>query len=244
MDFLIDMLNTFLANPEYWILSIVGLSVFIVIQGLSGMFAGESSTTRRMHATTIRQAHGADYDLLHGDDSDPHGLFKAFIPSSKQERSRIGKQLRRAGIRRKHAVRSFYAFRSFMGIILPALFIIVIALPLEIQLKLNIAELVQKVTWLNALQIVTGLMVLGFYAPALWLRSRIRKRRQQIEFSLPNALDLLQVAMEAGLGFDAAMTRVSHELSHAAPEISQEFMILQREVQAGKERQAALMDMA
>ena len=72
----------------------------------------------------------------------------------------------------------------------------------------------------------------------------VRFCRQAIEFSMPNALDLLQIAMEAGLGFDAAMMRVSHELARAAPEISQEFMILQLELQAGKERQAALLDMA
>ncbi|MGJ5619297.1 type II secretion system F family protein [Sulfitobacter sp. MF3-043] len=244
MDTIAEKLNILLANPEYLTLAAVAISVFFIVQGLSGMLAGEAPATRRMHAGSIKPAHGTDFDLLQGDDSDPHGLLKAFVPSSRKERSKIGKQLRRAGIRRKHAVRTFYAFRTIMGVILPALFLIVMALPAELQYKLKVADLLQEVTWLNAVQIVTALMVVGFYAPAIWLRSRIKKRRQEIEFSLPNALDLLQVAIEAGLGFDAAMTRVSHELAHAAPEISQEFMILQLEVQAGKERQAALLDMA
>ncbi|AXI43415.1 type II secretion system F family protein [Sulfitobacter sp. SK011] len=244
MDNIADKLNILLANPEYITLSAVAISVYFIVQGLSGMLAGEAPATRRMHAGSIKPAHGTDFDLLQGDDSDPHGLLKAFVPSSRKERSKIGRQLRRAGIRRKHSVRTFYAFRTIMGVILPALFLIVMALPSELQYKLKVADLLQEVTWLNAVQIVTALMVVGFYAPAIWLRSRIKKRRQEIEFSLPNALDLLQVAIEAGLGFDAAMTRVSHELAHAAPEISQEFMILQLEVQAGKERQAALLDMA
>ncbi len=244
MDYITDALNTLLAEPEYWILAAVAIGMFVVIQGLSGMLAGEAPATRRMHAGAIKPAHGADFDLLQGDESDPHGLSKAFVPSSRKERSQLGKQLRRAGIRHKHAVRSFYTFRTIMGVVLPALFMVVMALPADLQVKLQVADLLQEVTWLNAVQIVTALMVVGFYAPAIWLRTRIKKRKQEIEFSLPNALDLLQVAMEAGLGFDAAITRVAHELAHAAPEISQEFIILQLEVQAGKERQAALLDMA
>ncbi len=54
----------------------------------------------------------------------------------------------------------------------------------------------------------------------------------------------MQIAIEAGLGFDAAMVRVAHEMARVAPEISQEFMMLQLELQAGKERQAAFLDMA
>ncbi|MGV6803388.1 MAG: type II secretion system F family protein [Ruegeria sp.] len=118
------------------------------------------------------------------------------------------------------------------------------AVPIETHVQLGTADLVQAVTWGNVLQIVTVLMVAGFYGPSLWLRVRIKKRRQAIEHSLPNALDLLQVAIEAGLGFDAAMIRVSHEMAKAAPEISQEFSVLQLELQAGKERQAAFLDMA
>lgn len=244
MEFIQTSLSTLLAQPDYLIMAGVAISVFVIVQGLSGMIAEEPATTRRMRVGPIKQAHGADFDLIRGDDSDPHGLLKAFVPTSRKERSRMGKQLRRAGIQGKNAVRLFYGFRMIMGIFLPALFLIALALPANVQVQLNIASLLKNVTWINALQIVTLLMVVGFYAPSIWLHGRIKERRQAIENSLPNALDLLQIAMEAGLGFDAAMTRVSHELAHAAPEISQEFIILQLELQAGKERDAALLDMA
>ena len=244
MDFLQDMLNIPGTSPDYVVLTGIAISAFVIIYGLSGIMAGDAPTIRRMQAGTIKQAHGADFDLIQGDDSDPHGLLKTFVPSSRKERSKIEKKLRRAGVRGKHAVRSFYGFRMIMGIVLPVLFVGSMALPAEVQSQLHIAHLLRNVTWVNAMQVMTGLMVVGFYGPALWLHGRIRKRRQAIEHSLPNALDLMQVAMEAGLGFDAAMTRVSHELAHAAPEISQEFMILQLELQAGKDRQAALLDMA
>ena len=247
MEILADFLKTFESvelTPELLGLMGIGLGVLVVIFGLSGALAGEAPRTRRLHAGTAARPHGEDFDLIQGDDGDPHGLLKAFVPSSRQERTKIARMLRQAGIQRKHAVRTFYTFRTVMGVILPALFVIAMALPAEVKADLNIAEHLSSITWINALQIVTALMVVGFYGPSLWLRSRISKRRQAIEFSLPNALDLLQVAIEAGLGFDAAMVRVSHELARVAPEISQELMILQLEIQAGKERQAAFLDMA
>jgi len=244
MEILMDTLDKLNLSLEYLVLAGIGLSSLFVVFGLSGIFAGKDDVVRRMHGAKLAQAHGADFDLVQGDNSDPHGLLQAFIPSSREERTKISKQLRRAGIQGKHALRSFYAFRTIVGITLPALFVAVLALPAEVQAQLNIAHLLQNITWMKTLQIVTGLMVLGFYGPSIWLRRRIKKRSQAIENSLPNALDLFQVAMEAGLGFDAAMIRVSHELAQAAPEISQEFMILQLELQAGKERQAAFLDMA
>ena len=92
--------------------------------------------------------------------------------------------------------------------------------------------------------VTTVLALVGFYAPYLWLKNRIAARKQRIWESLPNALDLLQVSVEAGLSFDAAIVRVSHELSGVAPDIAAEFMMLQLEIQAGKDKQKAFLDMA
>jgi len=244
MDLFEDFIRNLTVSSEHLILTGIALSAFVIVYGLSGLLAGPAPETRRMRAGRMTRAHGEDFDLIQGDDSDPHGVLQAFVPSSRAERSKIAKQLHRAGIKRRNAVRTFYAFRVIVGITLPALFVAVMALPPEVQSQLQISHLLQDLTWIHAMQIVTALMVAGFYGPALWLRAKIRQRVQRIEHSLPNALDLLQVAMEAGLGFDAAMVRVSHELAHAAPDISQEFMIFQLELQAGKERQAALLDMA
>ena len=244
MENLTDLMTNLNLSAELLALAGLGIGVLIIVFGLSGAMAGEAPSTRRMRAGSVTKPYGEDFDLIRGDDSDPHGLLKAFVPTSRRERSKIANMLRQAGIQRKHAVRTFYAYRTILGVILPVLFILAMALPPELKNQLNIAEPLRGVSWVHALQIVTALMVAGFYGPWLWLKARIRTRRQAIEYSLPNALDLLQVAIEAGLGFDAAMVRVSHELARVAPEISQEFMILQLELQAGKERQAAFLDMA
>ncbi|WP_170381614.1 type II secretion system F family protein [Ruegeria atlantica] len=244
MEAIQDILNDPNLPLQYLLMGGIAISVFFVVVGVSGMATSDDTAARRMRVGAVSGGHGADFDLLQGDNSDPHGLLKAFVPSSKRERSRVGRLLKQAGVQRKNAVRTFYLFRIIMGLVLPTAFVIAMALPLELQIQLGVASALQGVTWINALQIVTALMVIGFYGPALWLRRRVRKRRVAIEHSLPNALDLMQVAIEAGLGFDAAMVRVSHELAQAAPALSQEFTILQLELQAGKERQAAFLDMA
>ncbi|MEM6824751.1 MAG: type II secretion system F family protein, partial [Pseudomonadota bacterium] len=81
-------------------------------------------------------------------------------------------------------------------------------------------------------------------APNLWLKNRITERSRNVEQAFPNALDLLQVSLEAGLGFDAAMTRVGNELTGVAPQLAGEFLTVQRQVQAGRPRDQALKDMA
>ena len=58
----------------------------------------------------------------------------------------------------------------------------------------------------------------------------MKKRQSSIRAAFPNALDLVQISVEAGLGFDAAITHVDHEISRASPEIAYEFLLLQLEI--------------
>jgi DNA-binding CsgD family transcriptional regulator len=88
------------------------------------------------------------------------------------------------------------------------------------------------------------LTAFGYYVPMLWLMDRIRERKERIEQVFPNALDLLQISVEAGLGFDTAMTRVGNELVRTSPDIAFEFLSVQRQVQAGRARDTALLDIA
>jgi len=82
---------------------------------------------------------------------------------------------------------------------------------------------------------------LGFYLPVLSLGRKIRNRQNEIVRSLPDALDLLTICVEAGLGFDAAMARVAAKWDN---ELSLAFNRVLQEVQLGKLRREALRDMA
>ena len=86
-----------------------------------------------------------------------------------------------------------------------------------------------------------GGLVVGFYSPQLWLRDQIIKRQDGIRKAMPDALDLLTICVEAGLGFDAAMSKVAEKWNN---DLSGGFMRAIREIQLGKLRREALRDMA
>jgi len=89
---------------------------------------------------------------------------------------------------------------------------------------------------------VVGLFtVIGFFFPQLWLQSRINSRQNEVRKALPDALDLLTICVEAGLGFDAAMSKVAEKWEN---ELSLMFGRTIREVLLGKTQREALRDMA
>lgn len=83
--------------------------------------------------------------------------------------------------------------------------------------------------------------VLGFAFPQLWLQGKITSRQDEIRKAMPDALDLLTICVEAGLGFDAAMSKVSEKWEN---QLALGFARAIREVQLGKTRREALRDMA
>ncbi len=98
-------------------------------------------------------------------------------------------------------------------------------------------------TWsFGRITLVVGLFTLiGFFFPTLWLQSRINARQKDIRKAMPDALDLLTICVEAGLGFEAAMSKVSEKWQN---ELSIALLRAIREVQLGKPRRDALRDMA
>ena len=88
------------------------------------------------------------------------------------------------------------------------------------------------------------LAVAGFFVPDLWLFSAISRRKGKIGRALPDALDLLVICMEAGLGLDQAVLRIADEIHVMHPELSEELLIIGREQRAGKPRLDAWRSMA
>ncbi len=89
--------------------------------------------------------------------------------------------------------------------------------------------------------IILVFMILGYFFPDLWIRSKINNRQKQVRKAMPDALDLLTICVEAGLGFDAAMSKVNEKWDN---ELSLAFGRVIREIQLGKLRRDALRDMS
>ena len=89
--------------------------------------------------------------------------------------------------------------------------------------------------------VVLVFTLIGFFFPQLWLQSRINGRQREIRKAMPDAMDLLTICVEAGLGFEAAMSKVSEKWEN---ELSLALLRTIREIQLGKSRRDALRDMA
>jgi tight adherence protein C len=84
----------------------------------------------------------------------------------------------------------------------------------------------------------------GFYLPTLWLWAKGEARRARIQQALPDALDLMVVCVEAGLGLTAAIERVGREIAIASPALSDEFLLVNQEIRTGLSRSDALRRLA
>jgi tight adherence protein C len=123
----------------------------------------------------------------------------------------------------------FFALR-FVGIPLGGIFII-------------LDYLAAPGSFLDGKGLLLGLpaAILGFYLPDLLLQSRIDRRQKEIRKAMPDGLDLLTICVEAGLGFDAAMSKLYEKWDN---ELGRAFGRVVREIQLGKLRREALRDMA
>ncbi|MDD9920681.1 MAG: type II secretion system F family protein [Boseongicola sp.] len=239
-----NVLEQLQASPEVMTLSVLAVGVMIMVYGVSQAFAGPTAEVRRLGAGSARHSASADYDLVRGDDNDTFGLLRAFVPTSEKDRTRIRSMLRKAGVQRRNAVVLYYLTRSALGFGMPLAYIAALQLPPDIQSQYGLTDYLSGQSFATMFYVVTVLALVGFYLPSFWLKRKIAARKQRIWEAMPNALDLLQVSAEAGLSFDAAIVRVSHELSGVAPDIAAEFMMLELEIQAGKDKQKAFLDMA
>lgn len=148
------------------------------------------------------------------------------VPSSPKSLSRTQRLLHRAGYRQPTAVQ----LMSGVKILLPLLLVgAVYAAKLHAQNPF----------------FVFGLAAIGGYIlPDFWLTWRIRRRQHRLQLGMPDALDLLLVCVEAGLGLDQALLRVGEELKIVHRELSEELQIVSMEMRVGKTRIEALRDLA
>lgn len=227
-------------NPLVLVQIMVGAGLFIAVLGIGSVIQiGPSPQRRRILAVSTNSS-----DIVRPTDNDPTGAFRLFVPHSGNERTKIALRLRQGGIHSTNAVRSFFLIRIALALVLPAVFIA--SSWFGYLLPSFFGPVVEQLAKLDTSQVfiyAVALVVAGFYGPSLWLQKRVSKRRKEIERGMPGALDLMQITVEAGLGFDAAMNRVAHELTRFCKPISDEFTIVQLEIQAGKPRDQAFAEL-
>jgi tight adherence protein C len=162
-----------------------------------------------------------------------HELIKRLgniVPQSPKDVTVMQRRLIRAGIRNENALKVLYGAKAVCGIILPLATTALIA--------------GYSTDSGNKIVAILAAAAVGFFGPNEYVRRMATKRQKEISRGLANALDLLVVCVESGLGLDQAILQVSKELEHAHPEISEEFGLVNLELKAGKRRVEALRNLA
>ena len=222
-------------------LLIIAISTFVCITlGMMGVYwlvyRPQSASTERLKRLGGRS----------GVETSPSGLVTAdkgsdlaeriasplsrLVPPSAAEAKKLQKQLMHAGFRSANAPVIFRAIQLASLAGFPA----VVALVCAIMAR----PLGSAVFW-----ILLG-FIAGFFVPRYVLRRMIRSRQQYVRWGLADALDLMVISVEAGLGLNAAMLRVSTELKEVHPDICEEFELANLEIRVGRERDEALRNLA
>lgn len=152
------------------------------------------------------------------------------MPASPRDLPAMKRRLLRAGLRNPVAVRFLQGARAVAAVTLAAA---VLTLLLRSHAETS-----------NLLLGMAAGASIGYIAPAQYLSWRIGRRQHAIGKGLPNALDLMVICVESGLGMDQAIIQVAKELQRAHPEITDEFTVMNLELRAGKPRQEALHNLA
>ncbi|MDF1577782.1 MAG: type II secretion system F family protein [Desulfurivibrionaceae bacterium] len=150
-------------------------------------------------------------------------------PADFSDQKKIRLRLIQAGLRSRKAYTTYLAFKVILAVIFPLTYLTFSAYYTLTPAAVTIAAL---------------LALAGFFTPNLVLLHLIRKRQQIMSRSLPDALDLMVVCVEAGLGLDMTFKRVGDELRPLNKELSDEFYLTNLEIRAGKARNESFKNMA
>jgi tight adherence protein C len=162
-----------------------------------------------------------------------HDLIKRLgniVPQSPKDVTVMQRRLIRAGMKNENALKILYGTKVVLGVAFPVL--------------AASAVLGASTDPGNKFIAILGAAAVGFFGPNEYVRRKATSRQKEISRGLPNALDLLVVCVESGLGLDQAILQVSKELEHAHPEISEEMGMVNLELKAGKRRIEALRNLA
>ena len=159
-------------------------------------------------------------------------LAKLSVPEGEWEKSPLRTRFMTAGLRNPNAPTLFFGAKTGLAVVLPFITYVV----------LNATRAHYSGNALLMWLLVAA--AAGYYLPNLLLTQRIQTRQREIFNGFPDALDLMTVCVEAGLGMDAALGRVAHEIGLKSPLLADELNLVTLELRAGNTKERALRNLA
>lgn len=160
-------------------------------------------------------------------------LVKRLNLAERAGQGEIGRMLRMAGYRGNAAVVSFLAVRLITPVVMfaVALFYVFVVLKLAVPLALNLV-------------IAAAIGGLGYFLPTIYVKNRITKRQQAIQRAWPDALDLMLICVESGMGIESAFQKVSQEIGVQSVELAEELTLTTAELSFLPERRQAFENLS
>lgn len=211
--------------------------VFVVVMATSaGLLAllRPSEARKRLRTLVANERpepeHGAGWLKFVADLTRP--ISELAAPEEGYEKSSVKLKFVHAGIRNPSAPTAFFGLKTALTL----------GLPLFGFAALAFTGSQPKGTAL--LLVLLVLAAVGYYAPNLVLNSMVKRRQREIFENFPDALDLMTVCVEAGLGTEAAMMRVAKDMQVKSPALGDEMRLVNLELRAGADRERALRNLA
>lgn len=220
-----------LQGTELAFIALAGAAVFAFSLGIFAILAAFSDPLRR-RLDQLGGARGAPRSTAGAALADRLRPLAAYIlPTKEKERSRVSQLLTHAGYRSSYALSAFYGVKSLL----------IMALPLGVLIA---SPFFPRVTTGRLLFYALAAAAIGSLLPSMWLDKRVQSRQRLLRVGFPDALDLLVVCVESGLGLAPALQRVAEEISVSHPELGAELTLVNAEMRAGVERADALRNLA
>ena len=229
----LDTLRSYLGSePTFAIAFIVliGAAAFAFTLGVSAVGLTMASPVRR-RLTRLGQTEPQAVSLAATLAEALRPYTRFILPKKDKELSRVKQKMVHAGYRSANALPLFFAVKALLMIGLP--FVVLLLSPMF-----------PRVSSQMLLLAAVGLGGLGFLAPSVWLDHRAEGRQKALRAAFPDAMDLLVVCVEAGLGLAPALQRVADDLMISYPELGAELALVNAEMRAGVERTQALKNLA
>ena len=209
---------------------LAALSAFVLVLGGSVLALNRiDPLRRRIDSLPSKDSERSDFVKKLASAVTPIAAF--VLPQNELERNSIMSQLIRAGHRSTFALQVFYLTKTLL----------IIALPLLVLVSSNwMPDMKSKNVILYAI-FASGL---GMFLPNMVLQRMVDRRARALTHGFPDALDLLVVCVESGLGLAAAIQRVADELGVSHPELAFELATVNAEIRVGVQREQALRNLA
>jgi len=221
---------------EIIIIASVALSVTCAVLFVVQMLPGRSAALAERLAELEQAGGGAAELLLRRRRQEQSERFKSILQTWGE---RLEEHRGDSPVVRKFLVQAGYMSPGAVATYWGARFLLMCALGLGSLLVMPVGG----VGVLTGVFAALWFAVLGWVGPIFYVRFRIRKRQKEIVKSLPDALDMLVVCVEAGLGLNAAIVRVSDEITHVSALMSEQLALVNLEIRAGTPRDEALRNL-